>query len=133
MAGVRLTQVEIDERIRKAYELRYNLDDPMTQARYVEWASEEYGDKSQQQYCQYFSNSRHIYEEGWKNKLQRLLEPAINELESLLQDDDPKIRQRAIDQIVKFTGNDVEKVEATIDQSIVVSWGNEESSQEEEY
>ena len=50
MAGVKLNDKEIKERTKKAYQLRY--EDNFTQLAYVKWAKEEYGDKSEQQYCQ---------------------------------------------------------------------------------
>jgi hypothetical protein len=54
-----------------------------------------------------------------------MLDPAMNELILLLADEDPKIRQRAVDQIVKYTGNDIQKIEANIQGNVVLSWGNE--------
>jgi hypothetical protein len=54
-----------------------------------------------------------------------MLDPAMNELVLLLADEDPKIRQRAVDQIVKYTGNDIQKIEANIQGNVVLSWGNE--------
>ena len=51
----------------------------------------------------------------------------MNELFSLLADEDPKIRQRAIDQIVKYTGNDIEKIEAKIEGNIELNWGEQET------
>jgi hypothetical protein len=56
-----------------------------------------------------------------------MLSPAMDELFRLLADEDPKIRQRAIDQVVKYTGNDVEKIEAKIDGNITLNWGDEDS------
>ena len=51
----------------------------------------------------------------------------MNELMSLLGDDDAKVRQRAIDQIVKYTGNDIEKIEAKIEGTIELNWGETET------
>jgi hypothetical protein len=39
-----------------------------------------------------------------------------------LASEDEKIRQRAIDQIVKYTGNDIQKIEADIKGDIQVSF-----------
>jgi len=38
---------------------------------------------------------------------------------------DEKIRSRAIDQIVKYTGNDIEKIEAKVEGNIVLNWGDD--------
>ena len=38
-------------------------------------------------------------------------DPAVQELVKLLADENPKIRSRAIDQIMKYTGNDITKQE----------------------
>jgi len=56
-----------------------------------------------------------------------MLDPAMNTLFELLASDDEKIRQRAIDQIVKYTGNDIDKIEAKIDGEITLTWGEEET------
>ena len=49
----------------------------------------------------------------------------MDELYGLLGSDDEKIRQRAIDQIVKYTGNDIEKIEAKIEGNIELNWGDD--------
>lgn len=124
--GSIVTKAELDRRVKKAYELRYNQG--YTQARYVKWAKEEYGDKSEQQYCQYFLKARQFNDEVWKDLLERQLEPAVQELIKLMADEDPKVRQRAIDQVFRYTGNDVQKVDAKVsgEMDIKVSFGNEE-------
>jgi hypothetical protein len=50
----------------------------------------------------------------------------MDSLFELLASDDEKIRQRAIDQIVKYTGNDIDKIEAKIDGNIELSWGEQD-------
>jgi catalase len=109
MAGKKLTDREFKERVNEAYEQRFNSDTPMRQPEWIQYCHEVYGDKSEQQYCQYFTQARELYDVRWKMKLDKLLVPASNELRNLLTDDDPKVRQRAIDQIMKYTGNDVER------------------------
>ena len=54
-----------------------------------------------------------------------MLDPAMNELFTLLASDDEKIKQRAIDQIVKYTGNDIQKIEARVEGNIQLNWGND--------
>ena len=123
MAGTKLTDLEIKDRIKKAYDLRYN--EKYTQERYVKWAKEEYGDKSEQQYCQYFTKSRKNYEETWKDLLEHQLQPAVQELIRLMADEDSKVRQRAIDQVFKYTGNDIQKIQAEVQGEIKISFGEE--------
>jgi hypothetical protein len=123
MAGNKLSDKEIKDRIKKAYDLRYN--EKYTQERYVQWAKEEYGDKSEQQYCQYFSKSRKYHEEVWKDLLEQQLKPATLELIRLMADEDPKVRQRAIDQIFKYTGNDITKVQAEVSGEVKITFGDE--------
>lgn len=121
--GKRLTKGEIDKRIKKAYDLRYNQN--YGQIEYVKWCKEHYGDKSEQTYCKYFLEAKSVYDANWKDMLQRQLSPAVKELRELMMDKDPKVRQRAIDQVFKYTGNDIQKVESNIkgDMNINVSFG----------
>lgn len=121
MAGTKLSDKEIKDRTKQAYHLRY--EENYTQEQYVKWAKEAYGDKSEQQYCQYFLKAREYYDEAWKDKLQSLLGPATDELFRLLASEDEKVRQRAIDQIMKFTGNDVQKIQAEVKTEVRVKFG----------
>ena len=121
MAGTKLSDKEIKDRTKQAYHLRY--EENYTQEQYVKWAKETYGDKSEQQYCQYFLKAREYYDEAWKDKLQALLGPATDELFRLLASEDEKVRQRAIDQIMKFTGNDVQKIQAEVKTEVKVKFG----------
>jgi len=109
MAGNRLSERETKDRIMKAYDLRYNAEVPIRQEEWVRMCHTLYGDKSEQQYCQYFTQAREVWENGLQNKLEQMLEPAANQLRELLNDPNPSIRQRAIDQIMKYTGRDIER------------------------
>jgi hypothetical protein len=60
-----------------------------------------------------------------------MLDPAMGQLLGLLASDDEKIRQRAVDQIVKYTGNDIEKIEAKIEGTIELNWGDTNTIDEE--
>ena len=128
MAGNKLTKAETDERVDKCFELRFKTDPPMLQKEWIKYCKKEYGDKSEQQYHKYWSDAKEKYDELWRGKLNKMLDPAMNELMSLLADDDAKVRQRAIDQIVKYTGNDIEKIEAKIEGTIELNWGDESSN-----
>jgi hypothetical protein len=125
MPGIKLTGHEIDERVDKCIELRYKGNESLTQKQWIKYCHKTYGDKSEQQYCYYWAQATEQYNELWKAKLNKMLDPAMNELVLLLADEDPKIRQRAVDQIVKYTGNDIQKIEANIQGNVVLSWGNE--------
>jgi hypothetical protein len=70
------------------------------------------------------------YDEGWKAKLNKMLDPAMGELFTLLASDDEKIKQRAIDQIIKYTGNDIQRIEAKIEGNIVLNWGSDPDNEQ---
>ena len=126
MAGKRISERQMNERVMDAYELRYNSDNPIRQEEWVRLCHTKYGDKSEQQYCQYFTQARDVWENGLQNKLEQMLEPAANQLRELLQDPNPSIRQRAIDQIMKYTGRDIERklIKAEV-QNITIGFGEE--------
>jgi len=125
MAGIKLTHTEVDERVNKCFELRFKTTPPIHQKEWIKYCHEHYNDKSEKQYHKYWSDAKEKYEEGWRAKLNNLLDPAIDELFSLLADDDAKIRQKAVDQIVKYTGNDIQKIEAKVQGNIQLNWGND--------
>lgn len=126
MAGKRISERQMQERVMDAYELRYNSDNPIRQEEWVRLCHTKYGDKSEQQYCQYFTQARDVWENGLQNKLEQMLEPAANQLRELLNDPNPSIRQRAIDQIMKYTGRDIERklIKAEV-QNITIGFGEE--------
>lgn len=127
MAGTKLSSGEVEARVNKCLELRYKADTPILQREWIKYCHQEYNDKSEQQYIAYWIAAREKYEESWRAKLNKMLDPAMNELYGLLGSEDEKIRQRAIDQIVKYTGNDIERIEAKIDANIKLNWGDEDS------
>lgn len=124
MAGTKISKSELDARVAKCYELRYETQPSIYFRDWIKFCHEEYSDKSEQQYAQYWVKAGEQYTETWREKLNKMLDPAMNTLIELLASDDEKIRQRAIDQIVKYTGNDVEKIEAKIEGSIELKWGD---------
>ncbi len=131
MAGDKLTKPEVDARVDKCMELRFQANDPIMFREWIKYCHKTYGDKSEQQYATYWQMANDRYQEGWKAKLNKMLDPAMNELFALLASDDEKIKQRAIDQIVKYTGNDIQKIEAKIEGNIQLNWGTELQNNEE--
>lgn len=123
MAGIKLSDKELQEIVKEAYELRYNQN--YTQERYVKYAKEKYN-KSEQQCCQYFLKAKDYHYDVWKDLLEKQLTPAVQELIRLMADGDPKVRQRAVDQIMKYTGNDVQKIQAELKGDIKVNFGEDQ-------
>tara|TARA_R110000772_G_scaffold257283_1_gene374016 strand:- start:276 stop:647 length:372 start_codon:yes stop_codon:yes gene_type:complete len=119
MAGIKSNSKEIEDIVRKAYDLRYNEN--YNQQRYVKWAKKEYG-KSEQQCCQYFLKAKHYHTTMWKDLLERQLTPAVEELIRLMADENPKIRDAAIAKIFRYSGNEVQKIHAEIKGDIEVSF-----------
>lgn len=126
MAGDRLSDKEIKERVKEAYHLRYESSPPIRQEDYVKFAKEKYGDKSEQQYCQYFTKAREYYDDIWKDRLHKQLGPAVDQIIKNLSDDNPKVRDMAIAKVFKYTGHDIERQEinATVE-TIKVGFGRE--------
>lgn len=131
MSGIKLTQSEVNNRIQNIYNLRYNSEEPMSQKEWVEYCHKTYGDKSEKTYCKYWNDAKEKYEEAWREKLSKQLDPAVDKLIELLSNNDPKIKQRAIDQVFKYTGNDINKIEAQIEGVIKVQFGGESTENED--
>lgn len=129
MAGKKLPKSETDARIAKCYELRYESTHKYGFKQWIDYCHEHYEDKSEQQYTAYWTAAGQQYQEYWKEKLSQTLDPAVDELIRLLADESPKIRQRAIDQIMKYTGNDIERIEAKVQGDINLNWGTDLDNQ----
>ncbi len=121
MAGHKLTKAETDARIAQCYKMRYETTPPTKHADYIIWCKKNYGNKSEMQYTAYWMKAGDIYKAAWKQKLEDSVGLATDEMVKLLQDEDPRVRQRAIDQIYKFSGNETEKLE--IVGSVELTWG----------
>ena len=119
MAGDKVNNKELKEIVEKAYDLRYNQN--YGQKRYVAWAKKEYG-KSEQQCCQYFLKAKDHHTTMWKELLEKQLSPAVEELIRLMADENPKIRDAAIGKIFKYSGNEIQKIEAQVKGDIQVSF-----------
>ena len=121
----RHTKTEVLKRAEECYKLRYENTPSITQDKWVQYCHDNYGDRSEQTYCTYWSKAKELYDDNWKERLNKMLGPATDELFSLLASEDQKIRQRAIDQIMKYTGNDIQKIQADIKGDIKVSFGEQ--------
>ena len=119
MAGNKLNNQEITEIVEKAYDLRYNQN--FSQKKYVAFAKKEYG-KSEQQCCQYYLKAKDHHTKMWKELLEKQLTPAVEELIRLMADENPKVRDAAIAKIFRYTGNEVQKIQADIKGDITVSF-----------
>jgi hypothetical protein len=64
---------------------------------------------------------------NWKERLNKQLDPAITALQGLLHSDQEKIRQRAIDQVLKYTGNEINKVAIEGSMNVKLTWGDEQA------
>jgi len=126
MAGNMLSNTEVMERNLQCYKMRYEQEGHFKQKDWIKYCHETYGDKTEQQYCKYWSNAKKIYDEGWKERLSKLLGPAVDELTRALASEDEKIRTRAVDQIMKYTGNDIQKIQADVRGDININFGNDE-------
>lgn len=124
MAGIKSTDAVVMERVEECYNLRYKHK--FGNKEWLAHCHKAYGDKSEKTYNTYWMKSGELYKEAWQEKLNKLLEPATDELYSLLSSDDSKIRQRAIDQIMKYTGHDISKIEADVKlEQINLNWGGD--------
>ena len=124
MAGSRLTQDENDARVKQCYKFRYEDNGSFGVKDWLKYCHLTYNDKSEQQYTKYWADSGKLYQDHWKDKLNKQLDPAINALIELLASDNEKIRQRAVDQILKYTGNDIDRQEIDVTvRQIDTQWG----------
>ena len=125
MSGIKLTSGEVNERVEACFDLRYKQG--YKQKQWIKYCHETYNDKSEKQYHQYWIKSKDLYDESWRDKLNKQLDPAVNTLIGLLASDDEKIRQRAVDQIIKYTGNDELKVVISGQMDVKLTWGDEQT------
>jgi|TARA_R110000823_G_scaffold17263_1_gene54677 hypothetical protein len=129
MAGDKLTSGEVNDRVETCFKLRYS--EYFKQREWIKYCHEQYGDKSEKQYHQYWLKSKDLYQDSWRDKLSKQLDPAVNTLIELMASDDEKIRQRAIDQVFRYTGEEEVKVAISGEMSIKLNWGDIETEETE--
>ena len=127
MAGLKMTDAEINERVELCFDMRYKQG--TRQVDWVKYCHEHYDDKSEKTYISYWIKSKDKYNDGWREKLNKQLDPAVNTLIGLLVSDDEKIRQRAVDQIMKYNGEDEIKVAISGQMDIKLNWGDAETEE----
>ena len=125
MAGTKLSHMEVQKRVDACFNHRYNEN--KNQRQWLDYCHKEYGDKSEKQYGAYWNTAREQYDDNWKERLQKQLDPAITILQGLLHSDQEKIRQRAVDQVLKYTGNEINKVAIEGSMNIKLNWGDIET------
>ena len=126
MAGNRLPQTEVDKRIKECFDLRFNNNDIFRFKAWIQYCHQNYGDKSEQQYTDYWMKAGEMHEESWKELLNKQLTPAVHELIRLLSDENPKIRHDAARSIFKYTGHEIQKIQADVKGEINISFGSDE-------
>jgi len=122
----RHTKTEVELRAKECYRLRYETTPSITQEKWVEHCHEVYNDRSEQQYCAYWAKAKQMYEDGWKERLNKLLGPAVDKLQQNIYDEDGRVNSKAIDQIFRYTGNDIQKIQAEVKSEIKVNFGDNE-------
>ena len=126
MAGIKATHAEISERVNKCYELRYG-DTAFKHEDWIKFCKKTYDDKSEQTYTSYWMKAKEMYMDAWKERLDKSISPAVDELIRLLANESSAVRQRAIDQIMKYTGHDIQKMESEVRiQNIDLKWNDGE-------
>lgn len=127
MAGRKLPHSVVDERVETCYNKRYSSNETFTITDWIAFCHETYNDKSEQQYTDYWMKASNLYKDYWREKLEAHLDPAVNTILELLGSEDEKVRQKAVEQVFKYTGNDIQKIEADIrgQVSIQLNWGTD--------
>jgi hypothetical protein len=125
MAGKKLSKAEVELRTMQCYKLRYETIPSITVAGWLKWCKENYGNKSEQQYTAYWMKAGELYKQAWKQRLEDSVGTATEEMTKLLKDEDPRVRQRAVEQVMRYSGNEgTEKIE--IIGNIELKWGTNE-------
>ena len=105
----RLTNIEVQRRIQDCYDKRFNSEKPILQRQWVDHCKDVYGDKSVPTYLHYWMKAKEEYDEQWKASLEGLLEETVNVLQEGLRSENHYVRSKTVDQIMKYSGNDIQK------------------------
>ena len=120
----RLTTIEVQRRVDTCIDLRYKAEKPILQREWLDYCDKHYSDKSKPQYLNYWMSAKEQYEEGWRGSLENLIEPAVNVLRDGLTSDNHYVRSKTVDQIMKLSGNDIQR-HHVVTQEIKIGFGEE--------
>ena len=121
----RHSKTTVEQRAKECYRLRYESTPSITQEKWVEYCHEHYGDRSEQQYCAYWAKAKEMFDDAWKNRLNTMLGPATQRIQDLLDSDNPNDYKEGVRMVYKYTGNDVERINAEVKGDIKVSFGTQ--------
>ena len=111
MAGSRLPQDEYDKRVKQCYEFRFEQETPFGVKEWLDYCAEHYPDKSQQQHTKMWSDAGELFKNAWKDRLEKLLGPAVDKITEGLTSEDPRTFQKAIEQVFRYSGHDIDRQE----------------------
>jgi len=111
MAGTKLPNSEIEKRVNACYDFRFGSNQTFTHKMWIEYCHETYGDKSEKQYTDYWMKASNLQKEYWREKLDSHITPAVDRMIELLASDDEKVAQKAVEQIMKYSGNEIQKID----------------------
>ena len=120
----RLTVIEVQRRVDECFNLRFESEKPILQRQWVDHCKDKYGDKSIPTYLHYWNLAKQEYDERWKGTLEGLLQSAVEKLQDGLNSENHYVRSKTIDQIMKFSGNDIQKHQVLL-QNINIGFGEE--------
>jgi hypothetical protein len=126
MAGERLTKDEVHKRVMDCYRLRFQTNEGCKYVDWLKYCHTHYGDKSELMYGKYWSQANELYEQGWKEKLNKFIDPAVNKIITLMEDENPKVALEATKMVFKYTGNEITKIDAKVEGDIKISFGDPE-------
>lgn len=128
--GWKHTDAVIQERVEKAYDFRYNQKGKMKE--WVAICKKTYGDRSERIYESYWNKAKQQYTEAWQSQVEQMIQPAMEELLALLQDGNERTRQEAVNQIMKYSGNAIQKIDMDVRGDIKLNFDFDTPNTDEE-
>jgi hypothetical protein len=72
----------------------------------------------------YWMKASNLHKDYWREKLDSHITPAVDKMIELLASDDEKVAQKAIEQIMKYSGNEIQKIDLEARVNVIdVSFG----------
>jgi len=125
MAGTRIPKDLYEERVQQCYTRRFENKEAYTVKDWLAYCKEHYPEKSQQQHTKMWSDAGDLHTQAWKERLNHMLGPATERINELLQSDNPNDHKEAIKMVFKYSGNEIQKVEANVMGNITLTFGDE--------